>query len=107
MTDPTPFDTERSRLRRLGVVLERLPGEYKVNWQGGKEADWCYFEELGGAAARGAEMALERPLQPPVAGRRRRKGKPVYRSPKAYLKAMRKAHNRRLWATIGKIAPMK
>jgi hypothetical protein len=68
-----------------------LPREYRINSAGGKEAD-------------GEEEAALRPLEPPMGGRRRRHGKPVYRSAKAYLKAQRKQHNRRLRAgVVGKV----
>jgi hypothetical protein len=104
MAELTPFDKVHRRLAGLGIRLECHPGEYRVNWKGGKEAEWAYFENLGDATARGEDMAAERPLQPPVSSRRRRYGKPVYRTAKAYFKAIRKAHNKTLWAgTVGKI----
>jgi hypothetical protein len=105
MSDLSPFEIAHRRLAHLGVRLERLPGEYRVNWVGGKEVEWAYYEDLASATTRGEEMAAERLLKPLGGGRRRRHGKPVYRTQKAYLTAIRKLHNRRLWAGRGKIAP--
>ena len=99
----TPFETAHRRLKLLGVAIERLPGEYRVRPSGGKESEWEGFESLPEAQARGDEFAAQRPLPQPTGGRRRRRRKPVYRTARAWMKAQRKAHNRKLWAVIGKI----
>jgi hypothetical protein len=36
MTDPvSPFELAAAELRALGIVLTRLPGEYRVNYRNG------------------------------------------------------------------------
>jgi hypothetical protein len=30
--DPSPFDLAAAELRKLGIALRRLPGEYSVNF---------------------------------------------------------------------------
>jgi hypothetical protein len=81
MGEPSLHEIARSRLRHLGVVLQLWNAvEYRVNYAGGKEADWAYFDVLGDAITHGEGLAALRPLQPPVASKRRGRGKPVYRT---------------------------
>jgi hypothetical protein len=48
-----------------GVLIDRLPGEYRVNYRGGAETTARYAETLAEAIETGAQMAAERP-EPPL-----------------------------------------
>jgi hypothetical protein len=76
-----------SALSRFGVVVERLPGEYRINYRNGAQETAQFAESLAEAVERGGAMAAERPLQPTPAPRAR----PVSR------KAIIRRHNRQ-WA---------
>jgi hypothetical protein len=107
MNEPTPFELAHRRLHLIGLTLEWSPGEgefeYRVKPIGSPEAAWVNFGTLEAAVAHGDEIAAQRPLAQPAGVGRKRRGKLIYRSPKAYLKALRRRHNRRLWAGRGKI----
>jgi len=108
MLEPTPFEIAHRRLRLLGVELKRFPGEYpdeyRTGYHGSNEDGWAGFEGLEAAVAHGEALAAAKPLATPASGKRRRRGKPVYRTVKAALKAKRKAHARIRWAAVfGKI----
>jgi hypothetical protein len=100
MLDFSPFEIAHRRLGVIGVRLERLPGEYRVRLARDPETAFEAFESLPEAVARGEQLGAERP---PVASPARR-GRRVFASVKARMRAMRKAHNRRRWATLGIIA---
>jgi hypothetical protein len=78
MIAPTPLDDVRFRITLAAMTRRRMPGEYPA-----------------------LKVVADRPLHPVGA---RRIHKPVYLNAKAYFRAVRKRHNRRLWATLGKIA---
>jgi hypothetical protein len=100
MSDLSPFEIAHRRLGALGVRLERLPGEYRIRLARDPDKAFEAFESLPEAAARGARLGAERPrVAAPV-----RRGRRVFTSVKARMRAMRKAHNRRRWATLGIIA---
>jgi hypothetical protein len=47
MTDiPSPFDLATAELRALGIILARLPGEYRVNFRAGAESTARTLETL-------------------------------------------------------------
>jgi hypothetical protein len=96
----TPFEEAHRRLGAAGVLLERLPGEYRVRAERAPDTAWEAFEMLPDAVARGGELA--RALPPacvaPAAGKRRRA--PVYATAKAWMKAQRKRHNARMRARL-------
>ena len=48
-----------------GVLIDRLPGEYRVNYRGGAEKTARYAETLAEAIETGSQMAAERPEPPP------------------------------------------
>jgi hypothetical protein len=52
-------------LSRLGVTIASQPGEYRVNWRGGKEATAYYTDDLADALATGRGMAGRVPPPPP------------------------------------------
>jgi len=79
---PSPFELAAAELRARGIVLMRLPGEYRVN-----------FRNAGDAPARTADPpAPARPAQ----GKRRRR--PLRMTPKAIRRRMIRAHNHRMRA---------
>jgi hypothetical protein len=74
MTDiPSPFDLATAALRALGIVLARLPGEYRVNFRNGAESTARTVETLDQALAAGRAMAAERAEQQPNRGGPRRR----------------------------------
>jgi hypothetical protein len=55
---PLPrFDTIAAELRKLGVTLARLPGEYRVNFRNGSDATAQTVETLDEAIALGRSLA--------------------------------------------------
>jgi predicted DNA-binding transcriptional regulator YafY len=55
----------------LGVVIETLPGEYRVNYREGKAETAQFTEDLAEAIETGARMVAERPEPPPKTYARR------------------------------------
>jgi len=98
MTDfPDAFELAAAELRKLGLTLRRLPGEYAVNFSGGSDATARIVETLDLALEAGRSMAVDPPAQPGARqGRRRRR--PLRMTPKAIRRRMIRAHNRRLRA---------
>lgn len=123
---PSPFETARAELRAIGVQLDTLPGEYRVNFRGATEATAYVTDDLVDAIEHGRAMAASRPVivfrpfdDPPSVDHtdpaedaaalaealiREEKPKPVrYRrrrkmTPKAFNRRLRKQHMRRLRA---------
>ena len=92
---PSPFKLASVELRRLGITLTNLPGEYRVNFHNGADATARMVETLDEALELGRSMAAERPaLTTPAGGKRRRRRM----TPKAYNKRMRMQQLRRLRA---------
>jgi len=95
--NPSPFELAAAELRRLGIALRQLPGEYSVNFVNAAESTARILETLDQALAAGRAMAAERA----EAGRssrgpRRRPYRP--RTAKAYNRMLRKKHMRKLRA---------
>jgi hypothetical protein len=91
------FEIAAAELRRLGITLARLPGEYRVNFENGSEATARIAETIAQALAAGRAMATERAAAAPnSAGPRRRRRRRM--TPKAYNKRLRLAHMRKLRA---------
>jgi hypothetical protein len=95
---PSPFELAATELRKLGIYLSRLPGEYRVNFHNGTEATTRTLETLDEALTAGRAMAAERAEANSTKGRgpRRRRYRP--RTPKAYNRQLRKKHMRKLRA---------
>jgi len=94
--NPSPFELAEAELRKLGISLARLPGEYRVNFRGGTEATAFCTDSIEDALALGRAMAAERPATvSPGAGPKRYR-RPRRMTPKAYNKRLRMAHMRRL-----------
>jgi len=98
--DPFPFSTfelAAAELRKLGIDLARLPGEYRVNIHNGTEATAQIAETIEAALDLGRAMASERAAAAPnSAGPRRRRRRRM--TPKAYNKRLRLAHMQKLRA---------
>ena len=95
---PSPFELAAAELRRLGLDLARLPGEYRVNFHNGAESTAQTAETVDEALDLGRAMAAERAeAQTHSAGPRRRR-RPRRMTPKAYNKRLRMAQLRRLRA---------
>ena len=97
--DPSlsPFELASAELRRLGITLTNLPGEYRVNFHNGADATARMAETLDEALALGRSLAAERPAPArPAGGKRRRRLRRM--TPKAYNKRMRMQQLRRLRA---------
>ena len=94
---PSPFDLASAELRRLGITLTNLPGEYRVNFHHGADATARLAETLDEALELGRSLAAERPEPTrPTGGKRRRRLRRM--TPKAYNKRMRLKHLRRIIA---------
>jgi hypothetical protein len=46
VTERTPFELATAELRKLGITLSQLPGEYRVNLLGGPDANALSAETL-------------------------------------------------------------
>ena len=100
MTEDTapPFEQATAELRKLGITLARLPGEYRVNFSNANDATARTLETLDEALAAGRAMAAERTKANSTRGRGPRRRRPRRMTPKAYNKRLRLAHMRRLRA---------
>jgi hypothetical protein len=92
-----PFELAAGELARIGIVLARLPGEYRVNFRAGGESTPRTVETLDEALAAGRALAAARAPAPANGGgpRRRRRLRML---PKAIRRRRIKRHNRRLRA---------
>jgi hypothetical protein len=91
------FELAARELRALGIVMTRLPGEYRVNYRTGTDATARTVETLDQALELGRTMAAEAPAPPsPAHGKRGRR--PLRMTPKAVRRRMIRAHNRRMRA---------
>ena len=95
---PSPFELAELELRKLGIALTRLPGEYRVNFRGGSDATARTLETLAEALEAGRAMAAERAEANPTGRGPRRYRRPRRMTPKAYNKRLRMAHLRKLRA---------
>jgi hypothetical protein len=93
---PSPFERAAAELRKLGITLRRLPGEYQVNLIGGPDENALAAETLDEAVELGRSIAAApAPAGPPQGKRGRR---PLRMTPKAIRRRRIKAHNYRLRA---------
>jgi hypothetical protein len=96
MTDlPSPFESATAEMRRLGIDLARLPGEYRVNFHNGNDATAEIADTLDLALEIGRSMAATRPPAKPT--RRRR---PRRMTAKAHNRRLRRAHMYKLRARV-------
>jgi exodeoxyribonuclease VII small subunit len=59
VSEPTPFELAAGELRKLGITLRQLPGEYSVNFRDGNDATARTAETLEEAVALGRELAAD------------------------------------------------
>jgi hypothetical protein len=93
------FEIAKAELRRLGITITQLPGEYRVNLLGGPDANALSAETLDEAVQLGLDMA--KTFAPPTAstatpGKRYRR--PRRMTPKAQRRRFFRAHARRMQA---------
>lgn len=92
------FEIASAELRKLGVDLTRLPGEYRVNFHNGTEATAQIAETIEAALDLCRAMAAERAAAAPNSAGPRRRRRRLPRTPKAYNKRLRLAHMRKFRA---------
>jgi hypothetical protein len=91
------FELAARELRALGIVMTRLPGEYRVNFRTGTDATARRIETLDQALELGHTMAAEAPAPPgPTHGKRGRRR--LRMIPKAIRRRVIRVHNRRMRA---------
>jgi len=95
--DPrTPFDIASGELRRLGITLSRLPGEYCVNFCHASEKTARFAEDFAQAVAIGRSMAAERTAEQAKIEKPRWRGRGRARTPKELRRRFIRRHNRRV-----------
>jgi hypothetical protein len=57
VNERTPFELATAELRKLGITLRQLPGEFSVNFRDGNDATARTAETLDEAVALGLDMA--------------------------------------------------
>jgi hypothetical protein len=95
-----PFDLAAAELRKLGVILTRLPGEYRVNFPNADQATARTFETLDEVVAEGRAMAAERGGANATSGGPRRRRRTRRMTPKAFNRRLRMRQLRRLRARV-------
>ena len=92
---PSPFELATAELRALDMTIARLPGEYMVNFRGGRDETAQRAETIDQALQLGRAMAAERPAASTPVRRRRR---PLRMTAKAVNRRRRRAHWHRMVA---------
>jgi hypothetical protein len=95
---PSPFERAAGELRKLGITLRQLPGEYQVNLTGGPDENALTAGTLEEAVELGRDMAKTLAPALAAASRGRRPRRPLRMTPKAVRRRKIKAHNYRLRA---------
>jgi hypothetical protein len=99
VTERTPFELATAELRKLGITLRQLPGEYHVNLLGGPDANALSAETLDEAIQLGLDMAKTlAPATTSTATPGKRYRHPRRMTPKAQRRRMIRAHGRRMRA---------
>jgi hypothetical protein len=101
VTERTPFELATGELRKLGITLRQLPGEFSVNFRDGNDATARTAETLEEAVELGRDMA--KTLAPAAtttttAAPGKRYRRPRRMAPKAQRRRMIREHNRRMQA---------
>jgi hypothetical protein len=89
---PSPFELATAELRKLGITLRQLPGEYTVNFANSGDATARTLETLDQALAAGRDMAAQRAEASSTKGRGPRRRRPRRMTPKAHNRRLRRAH---------------
>jgi hypothetical protein len=99
VTERTPFELATAELRKLGITLRQLPGEYRVNLLGGSDANALSAETLDEAVQLGLDMAKTfTPATTSTAASRKNYRHPRRMTPKAQRRRMIRQHARRMQA---------
>jgi hypothetical protein len=102
VTERTPFEVATAELRKLGITLRQLPGEFSVNFHNGTDATARTVETLDEAFALGRDMAKTLAPATPATAATAAPGKryrhPRRMTPKAQRRRMIRQHNRRMRA---------
>jgi hypothetical protein len=100
VTERTPFELATAELRKRGITLRQLPGEYRVNLLGGPDANALSAETLEEAVELGRDMAktLAQAATTSAATPGKCYRRPRRMTPKAQRRRMIRAHNRRMQA---------
>jgi hypothetical protein len=99
VTERTPFELATAELRKLGITLRQLPGEYRVNLLGGPDTNALSAETLDEAVQLGLDMAKTlAPATTSTAAQRKNYRHPRRVTPKAQRRRMIRQHNRRMQA---------
>jgi hypothetical protein len=92
VTEPTPFELAAGELRKLGITLRQLPGEFSVNFRDGNDTTARTAETLDEALVLGRKLAADAAIGTTAApGKRYRR--PRRMTPKAQRRRMIRAHN--------------
>jgi hypothetical protein len=81
VTERTPFELATAELRKHGITLRQLPGEYLVNLDGGPDKNALTAETLDEAVQLGLDMAKTFPPAAPATTSTATPGK-KYRRPR-------------------------
>lgn len=100
MTERPPFELATGELRKLGITLHQLPGEFSVNFRDGNAATARTAETLEEAVELGRDMAktLAPAATTTTATPGMRYRHPRRMTPKAQRRRMIRQHNRRMSA---------
>jgi|SRR5665213_1114706 len=93
------FEVVAVELRTLGLTLQRLPGEYRVNFRNGGDKTARFADDLDQALELGRAMAAEKAAEQPATNKPpRRRWRRKRMTPKARRRRFILGHNRRLRA---------
>ena len=93
------FEIVAAELRALGITLQRLPGEYRVNFRNGGNATARMADDLDQALELGRVMAADKAADQATTEKRpRRRWRRKRMTPKARRRRFILGHNRRLRA---------
>jgi hypothetical protein len=101
VTERTPFELATGELRKLGITLRQLPGEFSVNFRDGNDATARTAETLEDAVELGRDMAKTlAPATTSTATPGKRYRHPRRMTPKGQRRRMIRLHNRRMRVEI-------
>jgi hypothetical protein len=100
VTERTPFELATGELRKLGITLRHLPGEFSVNFRNGTDATARTAETLEDAVELGRDMAktLAPAATTTTAAPGKRYRRPRRMTPKAQRRRFFRAHARQMQA---------
>jgi hypothetical protein len=96
VTERTPFELATAELRKRGITLRQLPGEYQVNLTGGPDENALSAETLDEAIELGRDMA--KTLAPAATTSTATPGKPIKAGE---VKRFKTDYSMDTWVTTG------